>query len=201
MSESSEFGLRKHHRMYHPSSRLIKQPINRMFGYYFYSKKTSLIIVLLVYALIIIGITYCTKQPYFETLNLILIDGDKPYSQYILHKSTYFDIPFKFLIFNIGFHKCGTQSLFLLFKDNNIPSIHKIWDIHPLIVDAFNNNKSLMQYYLKNNTMQKRAFFDFGITALPQQHPDHNQLFDICIQNKTFKHRSLNCRYLFPILD
>ena len=44
----------------------------------------------------------------------------------------------KLLIFQIGFNKCGTRSLYHFFKDNGIPSIH--YDGGKIAKSMFQNN-------------------------------------------------------------
>ena len=72
-----------------------------------------------------------------------------------LNKNNFIPDYNKFRIFQIGFNKCGTTSLFKLFKNNGISSVHyDNGDIAKTIYNNHNRNKPLISYKYR-----KKIFF------------------------------------------
>jgi hypothetical protein len=63
----------------------------------------------------------------------------------------------KFRIFQIGFHKCGTTTLFKLFQKNGIPSVH--YD-SGFLADSIHNNHKKNKPLLDFNYRKKVFFSD-----------------------------------------
>ena len=63
----------------------------------------------------------------------------------LIEKYTRLDFMYPFKIFQIGFNKCGTISLKIFFKQNNLPTAHLTADVTPLFYH-FKHNNPVIKY-------------------------------------------------------
>ena len=109
------------------------------------------------------------------------------------HMKIYYNTKNKLRIFQIGFNKCGTRSLFHFFKDNNISSIH--YDggkIANSMLRHYNNNEPMIDIRYKNtcffsdmeNIFRKKPLY-IGLLFFKELSYDYpNSIFILNIRDK-----------------
>ena len=105
---------------------------------------------------VVILISIITMAIYYHSKYLQLLTTNSSYSTYITSNNLIINLPL--LIFQIGFNKCGTTSLFRLFQNNNISGLHwyhgylykkmfKRYLNHEPVLTDFINNYTYYTYY------------------------------------------------------
>ena len=99
-------------------------------------------------------------------------------------------------IFQIGFNKCGTRSIYSFFKEiNNITSMHAWIKLTKQMRKNYDTNTSLL-----TNVPDNILYCDFDTFATKDNMHDL-MVYNKCLKSETFELRSTKCGYWFTMLD